>query len=122
VNLFFNRIAYFLDDTGAYYQQQPDGEYLVVQPPVGVVVAALPSGVTPIAVGPTTYDYLDGVYYVAQPNGFAVVTPPPGIVVPSLPTGAAQVVINGTVEYRFDGFNYQPSIQDGVTMYTVTPV
>ena len=121
VRILFNRLTYFLDDTGAYYQQQPDGQYLVIQPPIGVVVTALPAGVVAIPVGPTVYNYLDGVYYVAQGNGFAVVNPPPGIIVPSLPTGAGQAVINGSVVYQFEGFNYHPAIQDGVTMYSVTP-
>jgi len=120
-DIFFNNIHYFCDDDGVYYLAQPDGEYLVVQPPVGVTLAALPAGVTGIVVGPTTYYYLDGVFYAEDMNGFAVVSPPPGIVVPALPTGATQVVINGVVTYQFDGFNYQPSIQDGVTAYTVTP-
>jgi hypothetical protein len=117
----FHNQHYFFDDTGAYYLAQPDGQYLVVQPPVGVVVAALPAGSTPIAFGPNTFYYLDGVFYVAEGNGFAVVNPPPGIVVPVLPSGANQVVVNGTVVYQFEGFNYTPSLQDGVTAYTVTP-
>jgi uncharacterized protein DUF6515 len=50
------------------------------------------------------------------------VNPPPGIVVPDPPSGANQVVVNGNVYYQFNGFNYQPSIQDGVTVYTVTPM
>jgi hypothetical protein len=103
------------------HQPETDGEYLVVQPPVGVVVAAVPSAATSIAVGPTTYWYLDGVFYVAQGNAFAVVNPPAGIVVPTLPSGAAQTVANGNVVYQFNGFDYQPSIQDGVTAYTVNP-
>ena len=49
-----------------------------------------------------------------------MVNPPPGIVVPTLPAGATQVVINGTVVYQFGGFNYTPSLQGGVTVYTVT--
>jgi hypothetical protein len=117
----FNRHHYFLDDAGIYYDVQPDGEYLVVQPPVGIVVGALPEGATPIAVGPTTYYYLDGDFYVAQGGGFAIVNPPPGIVVPALPSGASQVVVNGAVVYQFNGFNYTPALQDGVTVYTVTP-
>jgi hypothetical protein len=112
---------YFLDDAGAYYLAQPDGQYVVVQPPVGVAVAGLPADTTPVVLGPTTYYYQDGVFYVAQGNAFAVVNPPPGIVVPALPAGATQVVINGTVVYQFNGFNYVPSLQGGVTVYTVTP-
>jgi hypothetical protein len=121
VHLAFNNVNYFIDDVGAYYLQQPDGEYLVVQPPVGIIVAALPSGAVPIQVGPTVYYYLDGDFYVAQDSTFAVVNPPPGIVVPTLPAGASQVVVNGNVVYQFNGFNYQPALQDGVTVYTVNP-
>ncbi len=106
---------------GIFYEQQPDGEYLSVQPPVGVVVTTLPDDVQPITVGPTTYYYLDGMFYIQQDGGYAVVDPPSGIIVPSLPTGATQTVINDTVVYQFNGFNYTPSIQDGVTVYTVTP-
>jgi len=116
-----NNQNYDYDDGGYYYLQQSDGDYVVVQPPVGAVVPALPDGVAPIVVGTTTYDYIDGVFYVAQDDSFAVVNPPPGIVVPTLPTGAAQAVINGNVLFQFNGFNYQPSIQDGVTVYAVTP-
>ena len=70
--------------------------------------------------GPTTYYFLDGAFYVPQNGAFAVVNPPPGLVVPALPAGANQVVINGNVIYQFNGFNYQPSLQDGVTVYTVS--
>ena len=56
-----------------------------------------------------------------QANGYDVVNPPPGIVVPVLPAGATQVVINGTVVYQFNGFNYAPILEGGVTAYTVTP-
>jgi len=121
-HVFFNNFNYFFDDDGTCYQQEPDGQYLAVQPPIGVVITgAVPTGAVPIAVGPTTYYYLDGIFYVPQNGGFAVVNPPPGIVVPVLPSGATQVVSNNTVMYQFNGFNYQPSVQDGVTVYTVTP-
>jgi hypothetical protein len=117
----FHNQHYFIDDLGIYYLEQPDSEYLVVQPPVGVDITALPDGTIPIAFGPTTYYYLDGDFYVAQGDGFVIVDPPPGIVVPTLPSGANQVAINGGVVYQFNGFNYTPSLQDGVTAYTVTP-
>ena len=121
VDISFHNAHFFFDPGGAFYQQQNDGEYLVVQPPIGIAVAAVPDGTVPIVVGPTTYYYLDGVFYVSQDGAFAVVGPPPGIVVPALPSGASQVIVNGTVLYQFNGFNYQPSLQDGVTVYTVTP-
>jgi len=117
----FDRHRYFLDDVGVYYDLEPDGQYLVIQPPLGVIVPALPDGATAVVFGPTTFYYLDGVFYVPQGGGFAVVNPPPGIVVPVLPSGASQVIVNGSVAFQFNGFIYQPSLQDGVTVYTVTP-
>jgi hypothetical protein len=122
VTVLFGNQSFFYDGDGIYYQQQGDGDYLVVQPPVGAIVPYVPDGIVAIPVGPATYYYLDGVFYVAQDGSYAVVNPPPGIVVPTVPTDADQVVINGTVCYQYNGFNYTPSIQDGVTVYTVTPM
>ncbi|HSU65996.1 MAG TPA: DUF6515 family protein, partial [Tepidisphaeraceae bacterium] len=85
------------------------------------VVPGLPPGAVPVVAGPSTFYYLDGTFYLPQPGGFAVVNPPPGIIVPSLPTGANQILINGNVLFQFNGFNYQPILAGGVTMYTVTP-
>jgi hypothetical protein len=117
----FDNRVYFCDDDGNYYLQEgPD--YVVVQPPIGVPLTALPPGAVAIPFGPTTYYYADGIFYVAQSGAFAVVNPPPGIVVTELPTGATQLIVNGNVCYQFNGFYYAPSVQDGVTDYTVTPI
>ena len=70
----FHNLRYFYDDDGNYYEQQ-GADYVVVQPPVGVTVAALPPGVETVVAGPTAYYYTDGVFYVAQGGVFAVVTP-----------------------------------------------
>jgi len=112
---------YFFDDLGIFYELQSDGQYLCVQPPVGLAVTSLPDDAQAITVGPTTYYYLDGMFYIPQGDGYAVVDPPSGMIVPYLPTGASQTVIDNAVVYQFNGFNYTPSIQDGVTVYTVTP-
>jgi hypothetical protein len=121
VAVFFNNQNYFYDDDGNYYLQQ-GADYVDVQPPVGAVVPSLPPGVITIPSGAATYYYFDGVFYLQQGNAFAVVNPPPGIVVPELPVGANQVIVNGNVFYQFGGLNYQPSIQNGITVYTVTPM
>jgi hypothetical protein len=120
--VFFNNVNFYFGDDGACYQQQPDGEYLCVQPPVGCVVPALADGAITLSFGDGTYYYIDGVYLVAQDNGYAVINPPFGIVVPVLPSAATQLVFKGVVFYQFNGYNYTPSIQDGVTVYTVTPI
>jgi len=117
----FNHHRYFFDDVGICYDLLPDGQYVVIQPPIGVLAPLLPSGAIPIVIGPTTYYYLDGIFYIQQGDNFTVVNPPPGITVPLLPSGAQQLILNGSVTYQFNGFNYLPSLQDGVTVYTVTP-
>ena len=120
-DVFWNNQHYFWDYGDGFYLAQPDGEYVVVAPPIGAVVPALPYGAVQIPFGPTDYYYLDGTFYVQQGNGFVVVSPPPGIIVPSLPAGAVQVIFNGAVIYQFGGFNYNPTLQAGVTAYVVTP-
>lgn len=120
-DVLWNNQHYFWDYGNGYYLVQPDGEYQVVQPPVGVIVPELPAGAVPAIFGPTTYYYLDGSFYVPQPNGYAVVNPPPGILVSTIPAGAAQVIINGSVAYQFNGSNYMPTLVGGVTEYAVTP-
>jgi hypothetical protein len=120
VVLNYDHRVFICDDDGNYYEQQ-GADYVVVTPPVGLVVSELPPDAITITVGPTTYYDVDGLFYIAAPGGFAVVNPPPGVVVPQLPTGATQVVVNNNVCYQFNGFYYSPSVQDGVTVYTVTP-
>lgn len=117
----FHDHHYFFDPVGVFYLADPDGQYEVVEPPIGIDINALPDGADPIEVGGVTYYYLDGVFYAPQGDGFVVVAPPPGIIVPTLPDGATQTEINGTVVYQFNGYNYSPTIQDGVTAYVVTP-
>ena len=68
--------------------------------------------------GPATYYYAGGAFYVQQPQGFAVVTPHPGITVTTLPPGATSVNINGALFYQADGAYFQPMIQGGITVYT----
>lgn len=117
----FHDHHYFFDPVGVFYMADPDGEYEVVEPPIGIGISALPDGAVPIQVGPTIYYYFDGVFYVQQGDGYVVVAPPPGIVVPTLPDGATQIVVNGNVVYQSNGYNYTPTLQGGVTAYVVTP-
>jgi hypothetical protein len=81
------------------------GAYAVVAPPVGVIVPQPPEGAEALAVGPATYYYAGGAFYVQQPARFAVVPAPLGVTVAELPPGAALVVINGVV-YHLAGAIY----------------
>jgi len=74
-------------------------------------------GAEEIAVGPTTYYYAGGAFYVQQPTGFAIMPAPLGITVTMLPLGAAPVVIKGTLYYLANSAYYLPVMQGGVTVY-----
>jgi hypothetical protein len=67
VNYYYSR--------GVWYR--PWGpRFVVVGPPVGVVVPYLPPFYATIWVGSVPYYYANSVYYVAAPGGYAVVDPP----------------------------------------------
>jgi hypothetical protein len=53
-------------------------EFVVVRPPAGLVIAALPPYYSTVWFGGAPYYYADNVYYSWQPdqNGYAVVDPP----------------------------------------------
>ena len=106
---------YYFD--GVYYQPTTDGTYIVVAPPLGVIVPQLPSGAETMTAGPATYYYAGGAFYFQQPTGFVVVQPPLGVTITALPTGAAPVVISGVLYYLAAGAYYQPIMQGGVTVY-----
>jgi len=56
---------------GTFYSKQIDGAYIVVDPPVGAIVNALPKGYTIKVFDKIQYYFLDGVFYreVAVENG-----------------------------------------------------
>lgn len=59
--------------------------FVVVGPPVGIVIPFLPPFYTTVWVGPVPYYYANNVYYTAAPGGYAVVEPPQGQVATSAP-------------------------------------
>ncbi|MCM5682861.1 DUF6515 family protein [Schlegelella sp. S2-27] len=58
---------YWFDD-GFWYTPAPSG-FVVVRPPVGVYLNALPVGYTLVRVGPSVYYHANGVYYTEAPSG-----------------------------------------------------
>jgi len=55
------------------------GRYVVVTPPVGIILPILPPDYVTIWIGGAPYYYANGVYYSQSPDqGYVVVTPPPG--------------------------------------------
>jgi len=74
---------------GLFYRYTPAG-YLMVEPPVGAVIPALPPGYTSVMIQRTPYYYYNGIYYAATPAGYTVTEPPPSVPAP-MPTIPAAV-------------------------------
>ncbi len=73
---FQGRDRYYLEG-GVWYAPQGAG-FVVVRPPVGLLIPTLPNYCTTLWVGGVPYYYADNVYYAWQPaqNGYVVVDPP----------------------------------------------
>jgi len=92
--------------------------YVVVAPPMGVIVPQLPTGTELVTVGDAAYYYAGGAFYVQQPTGFAAVPAPQGAVVKTPPPGAMPVTVNGAVYFQAANAFFQPVVVGGVTLYT----
>ena len=102
---------------GVYFRPTPEGPYVVVAPPLGVIVPQAPPGAELIAVGGANYYYAGGAFYLQVPNGFAVVPAPLGVTVNGLPPGATPVTINGKVFFAAGAAHFLPVMSGGVTVY-----
>jgi hypothetical protein len=69
------RSGRFFFHSGVWYQPAGPG-YVVVRPPVGIVVPVLPPAYTTVWGGGVPYYYANDVYYVERPDGYAVAAPP----------------------------------------------
>ena len=78
----------FYFSAGVWYHFDAPGRYVVVAPPIGVVVPVLPSYYTRVWVGGRPYYYANNVYYVQAPQGYTVVAPPPPNLVVEQPPSA----------------------------------
>lgn len=122
-------LIFFYAD-GIYYSRYNTG-FMVVLPPVGLLVPILPLGYTVFQLRGVTYYYYADVYYVwdVHHSAYRVVEVPeddetyqPGDVVDMLPDGAYTVTIDGVQYYRFNGVYFLQSVQgDRVVYVVVTP-
>jgi len=62
---------------GVWYRFDGPGRYVVVVPPVGVMVPAPPPYYTVVSVNGAPYYYANNAYYMQTPQGYMVVDPPP---------------------------------------------
>ncbi|RIV23950.1 hypothetical protein DYU11_13380 [Fibrisoma montanum] len=96
--------------------------FVVVPPPAGLLVPALPAGFVNIKIGGTPFYYHYGTYYVkpAGQLGYKVVPPPVGARVDSLPQGYGKVSLDGKTYYVLDGVYYQARVNEkGEVAYEV---
>lgn len=84
---------YFFHD-GIWYRPY-DSRFVVVRPPVGVVIPVLPSFYTVIWVGAIPYYYAAGIYYTWYPEyrGYVVAEPPPAQQVRESGVGTDQLFV-----------------------------
>jgi hypothetical protein len=68
----------FFFHSGVWYRRGGPG-FVVVRPPIGIIVPVLPPSYATVVVGSVPYYYADDTYYEQAPGGYAVVSPPPGV-------------------------------------------
>lgn len=85
---------HYYEHGGRYYVQSSGG-FLLVAPPIGVVVGALPIGAISVHIGGIAYFLAGGVYYRHAPQGYVVVTAPQPVA--TVVTGAREVVVQAAL-------------------------
>jgi hypothetical protein len=75
VALTFRGGGRYFFNSGVWYQPAGPG-YVVVRPPVGIVVPVLPPAYSTVWVAGAPYYYANDIYYTQTPGGYAVAQPP----------------------------------------------
>lgn len=110
---------HYYEQGGHYYVQRPGG-FVLVAPPIGVVVASLPLGAISVHIGGIAYFLAGGVYYRHAPQGYVVVTAPePAHVVV---TGIREVVVQAALLNVRSGPGLEFSVVAGAEHGTSLPV
>jgi len=118
-------VFYYAD--GIYYRRHHSG-FIVIVPPIGLIVPMLPVGYTVFYLHGVTYYYYAGVYYVwdLHQHAYRVVDVPavsdeyrPGDIVDTLPDGAYTVTIDGVQYYRYGEIYFMQAIQGERIVYIV---
>jgi len=72
---FHNGIRFYFGG-GLWYSSPRPGRFVVVTPPLGIAIPALPPVHTRVWVGPTAYYHANNTYYLPSAQGYTVVAPP----------------------------------------------
>lgn len=105
--------TYYVDG-GVYYVRERPDRYVVVRPPIGVAVEAIPSDYQEVVIGDDTYYYYEDVYYDTSMH---VVDVPFGGFITYLPPRYEVVPVRGVQYYRVGPAYYRPIVREGRTAY-----
>lgn len=114
---------------GVYYRYIDDG-FRVVEPPLGLVVPAIPPRADTIVIDGNVYYVAEGVYYTRTDDGYVVVDQPKiksttnetyeaGHFYSELPKDAQPVTINNVQYFTAGGVFFLPQPVDGHVKYIV---
>lgn len=106
VALHFRGSAFWFH-AGVWYRHV-GAHYVVVRPPIGIIVPVLPPAYSIVYYSGMPYYYADSIYYVQQPGGYEVVAPPPEAAAPS--AGAPPAAATGTWYYCDSAKGYYPYV------------
>ncbi len=111
---------------GTWYRPGPAG-YLVVRPPMGIIVPVLPPFFASLWFGSTLYYYANDIYYLPVAGGYAVAAPPAGPVVvaePAAPAPAPETTgpyPEGTWYYCEAAGNFHPYVTECAEEWQAVP-
>jgi len=85
---------------GVYYEKAPTG-YVIVEPPIGIVVEAPPVKCEVVKVEPKTYCYSRGSFYLFNESAqtYVIVEAPEGVAVTAIPNEGHIIVKKNDVKY-----------------------
>jgi hypothetical protein len=109
----------YLYDGGLFYRYSPVG-YIIVEPPLGALVPALPYGYRTVTVEHKPYYFYEDTYYTVAPGGY-VVAPPP-VALPAQPAYVQEKTVNPAaprIEQRSDIDTYEIHIPNVDGSYTL---
>jgi hypothetical protein len=95
--------------------------YVVVRPPLGLVVPVLPPAYTTVWLGSVPYYYANDIYYAAAPGGYAVVQPPADPSVAPPPQAAAAPAPAGNWYYCDSTHSYYPYVSQCAEGWRTVP-
>ncbi len=98
--IFWRNVNYLYAE-GLFYQYTPAG-YIIVEPPVGVAVSALPAGYATVMAQGRPYYYYESTYYTTAPSGYVVTAPPPAVIAATPVSAPAPVIAEARTEYKAD--------------------